>query len=339
MDDSSQITLMSVIPVFPESAPKPKLLDQVRRLIRTKHYSLQTERAYVFWIRRYVLFHRKRHPADMGKVEIEAFLSHLATDKHVAASTQNQALSALLLLYRDVLGVQLPWLDGLTRAKKPKRLPVVLTREEVDRLLAQIEGTVGLFMQLLYGTGMRISECCTLRVTDVDFARRVITVRHGKGGKDRVTVLPERVVEPLKQHLVRVKAVHQSELRQGRGDVELPFALARKYPRAAYQWTWQYVFPAGGLSTDPRSGALRRHHIDQKRLQRYFQNALARAQIERRATPHTLRHCFATGLLEAGYDIRTVQELLGHKDVATTQIYTHVLNRGGLAVRSPLDMP
>jgi integron integrase len=256
----------------------------------------------------------------------------------VAASTQNQALSALLLLYRDVLGIQLPWLDGLTRAKKPKRFPVVLTRDEVDRLLVQLEGTVGLFMRLLYGTGMRIMECSKLRVMDVDFSRHVITVRQGKGGKDRVTMLPERLALPLKKHLVRVKAVHQSDLREGRGDVELPYALARKYPRAAYQWTWQYIFPASGLSKDPRSGVLRRHHIDDTRLQRQFQRALARAQIEKRATPHSLRHGFATHLLETGYDIRTVQELLGHKDVATTQIYTHVLNRGGLAVRSPLDM-
>ncbi|GAC1659300.1 MAG: integron integrase [Acidobacteriaceae bacterium] len=337
MEMSTQTDSPPVIPILPECPPKPKLLDQVQRLIRAKHYSLRTERAYLFWIRRYILFHGKRHPASMGKAEVEAFLSHLATDKHVAASTQNQALSALLLLYRNVLEVQLPWLDGLTRAKKPRRLPVVLTTEEVGRLLAQMEGTVGLFMRLLYGTGMRIMECCRLRVTDVDFARNEITVRHGKGGKDRVTMLPVRVSIEMKEHLVRVKAIHQLELKAGRGDVELPNALARKYPRAAYQWPWQYVFPARGLSKDPRSGAIRRHHIDETRLQRHFQSALARAQIGKRATPHSLRHSFATHLLEAGYDLRTIQELLGHKDVSTTQIYTHVLNRGGRGVRSPLD--
>jgi integron integrase len=325
------------IPILSESPPKPKLLDQVRALIRTRHYSLRTERAYVFWIKRYIYFHHKRHPAEMGKAEVEVFLSHLASSKHVAASTQNQALSALLLLYRHILGVELPWLDGLTRAKKPKCLPVVLTRDEVIRLLGQLEGTVSLFMRLLYGTGMRIMECSKLRVMDVDFKRNEITVRHGKGGKDRITMLPESLATPLREHLIRVKAIHQSELREGRGDVELPHALARKHPRAACQWPWQYVFPASGLSKDPRSGVIRRHHIDDTRLQRHFQRALIRAGIEKRATPHTLRHAFATHLLESGYDIRTVQELLGHSDVSTTMIYTHVLSRGGKGVRSPLD--
>lgn len=316
----------------------PKLLDRVRNRIRIAHYSRRTEQIYVGWIRRYILFHNKRHPATMGKTELETYLSWLAVERRVSASTQNQALSALLFLYKEVLRIDVPWLVDVVRAKRPVHLPVVLTRNELDRLFAQMEGTVGLFMRLLYGSGMRIMECSKLRVMDVDFARHVITVRQGKGGKDRITVLPDGLVVPLKEHLVRVKALHESDLRYGRGDVELPFALAGKYPRAARQWAWQYVFPARGLSTDPRSGARRRHHIHEKRLQRDFQLAMVRARIEKRATPHSLRHAFATRLLETGYDIRTVQELLGHKDVATTQIYTHVLNRGGISVRSPLDM-
>jgi integron integrase len=328
---------MSVNTSPAECAQQPKLLDRVRSLIRIKHYSLRTERIYIFWIRRFICFHGKRHAQEMGKREVQAFLSHLATAHEVAASTQNQALAALLFLYKEVLDIKLPWLDSVVRAKRPKRLPVVLTQGEVDRLLTQSEGTVGLFLRLLYGTGMRIMECATLRVKDVDFAARSVTIRAGRGAKDRVTMLPERLIEALRLHLRLVRTVHVEELAAGRGDVELPFALERKYPKAPFQWIWQYVFPARGLSTCPRTGIVRRHHIDETMIQRHFRKALHAAKIFKHATPHTLRHAFATHLLEAGYDIRTVQELLGHADVNTTMIYTHVLNRGGRGVRSPLD--
>ena len=320
--------------------PQPaKLLQQVRALLRTKHYSIRTERIYVFWIRRFILFHGKRHPNLMGKPEVEEFLSHLANALKVAASTQNQALAALLFLYRQILQVTLPWLDGIVRAKRPKKLPVVLTHDEVDRLLDHCEGTAGLFLRLLYGTGMRISEAASLRVMDIDFDARQIFVRQGKGAKDRLTVLPDDLIEPLRHHLQAVRVAHDAELAAERGDVELPFALARKYPGAAFEWRWQYVFPARAVSTCPRTGQLRRHHIDEKLIQRTFRKACRLAGEDKPATPHTLRHAFATHLLEAGYDIRTVQELLGHADVSTTMIYTHVLNRGGLGVRSPLDRP
>jgi integron integrase len=328
---------LPVSTILAESAHEPKLLDRVRTLIRAKHYSIRTERIYVFWIKRFICFHGKRHPESMGKAEVEAFLSHLATAGDVAASTQNQALAALLFLYKEILQIRLPWLDSVVRAKRPKKLPVVLTKDEVDRLLAQSDGTVGLFLRLLYGTGMRIMECATLRIKDIDFGARSIIIRAGKGGKDRVTVLPESVIEGLGLHLQHVRAVHDEELVAGRGDVELPFALERKFPRAAFQWPWQYVFPARGLSRCPRTGVIRRHHIDETMIQRHFRRALLAARIAKPATPHTLRHAFATHLLETGYDIRTVQELLGHSDVATTMIYTHVLNRGGRGVRSPLD--
>jgi integron integrase len=333
----SVITALPVNTILAESAQPRKLLDRVRALIRTKHYSIRTERIYIFWIMRFICFHGRRHPESMGKAEVEAFLSHLATAGGVAASTQNQALAALLFLYKEILQIKLPWLDSVVRAKRPKKLPVVLTKDEVERLLAQSDGTVGLFLRLLYGTGMRIMECATLRVKDIDFGARSITVRAGKGAKDRVTVLPEGVIDDLRLHLQRVRAVHDQELAAGRGDVELPFALERKHPRAAFQWPWQYVFPARGLSACPRTGVIRRHHIDETLIQRHFRRALLAAMIAKPATPHTLRHAFATHLLEAGYDIRTVQELLGHSDVATTMIYTHVLNRGGRGVRSPLD--
>lgn len=322
----------------PTSLAKPKLLDQVRDRIRTKHYSLRTEQAYLGWIRRFILFHGKRHPAELGAPEVEAFLSHLAVDGQVAAATQNQALAALLFLYREVLNQPLPWLDNLTRAKRPARLPVGLTVTEVQLLLARMEGTVGLAARLLYGTGMRLMECVRLRVKDVDFAARQITVRDGKGGKDRVTVLPDALIAPLQAHLAQVKALHEADLRAGFGDVYLPFALERKYPDAGRSWAWQYVFPARGLSVDPRSGKTRRHHMDEKAIQRAMKQALHNTGISKPASPHTLRHSFATHLLQSGYDIRTVQELLGHKDVSTTMIYTHVLNRGARGVQSPLDM-
>ena len=273
----------------------------------------------------------------MGAAEVEAFLSDLAVRKNVSASTQNQALAALLFLYKQVLKLDLPWLGEVVRAKKPSRLPVVLSLAEVQQILAQLDGEVGLVANLLYGSGMRLMEVMRLRVKDIDFTRREILVRDGKGMKDRVTVLPLCLIERLKQHLVLVRARHNAELKEGRGDVYLPFALERKYPNGPWDWRWQYVFPAAGLSVDPRSGKVRRHHLDEKRVQRAFKAAIKRTGIVKLATPHTLRHSFATHLLESGQDIRTVQELLGHADVKTTMIYTHVLNRGGLAVLSPLD--
>jgi len=316
---------------------KPRLLDQLRDQIRLKHYSIRTERVYCEWVKQFIRFHNYRHPEEMGAAEVEAFLSDLAVRRNVAASTQNQALAALLFLYKQVLKLDLPWLGEVVRAKKPVRLPVVLTVAEVQQVLAHLQGELWLAGSLLYGSGMRLMEVLRLRVKDVDFARYEILVRDGKGMKDRVTLLPQRLFTPLKQHLQTVHAVHQQELAAGRGDVYLPFALAKKYPKAPTDWAWQYVFPAAGLSVDPRSGVVRRHHLDEKRLQRAFKGAIQTAGIHKLATPHTLRHSFATHLLESGQDIRTVQELLGHADVKTTQIYTHVLNRGGLGVISPLD--
>ncbi|MBP8172297.1 MAG: integron integrase [Pseudomonas sp.] len=316
---------------------KPRLLDQLRDQIRLKHYSIRTERVYCEWVKQFIRFHNYRHPEEMGAAEVEAFLSDLAVHRNVAASTQNQALAALLFLYKQVLKLDLPWLGEVVRAKKPVRLPVVLTVTEVQQVLVQLQGELWLAASLLYGSGMRLMEVLRLRVKDVDFARHEILVRDGKGMKDRVTLLPQRLFTPLKQHLQTVRAAHQQELAAGRGDVYLPFALAKKYPKAPTDWAWQYVFPAAGLSVDPRSGAVRRHHVDEKRLQRAFKAAIRAAEIHKLATPHTLRHSFATHLLESGQDIRTVQELLGHADVKTTQIYTHVLNRGGLGVISPLD--
>ncbi len=316
---------------------KPRLLDQLRDQIRLKHYSIRTERVYCEWVKQFIRFHNYRHPEEMGAAEVEAFLSDLAVHRNVAASTQNQALAALLFLYKQVLKLDLPWLGEVVRAKKPVRLPVVLTVTEVQQVLVQLQGELWLAASLLYGSGMRLMEVLRLRVKDVDFARHEILVRDGKGMKDRVTLLPQRLFTPLKQHLQTVRAAHQQELAAGRGDVYLPFALAKKYPKAPTDWAWQYVFPAAGLSVDPRSGAVRRHHVDEKRLQRAFKAAIRAAENHKLATPHTLRHSFATHLLESGQDIRTVQELLGHADVKTTQIYTHVLNRGGLGVISPLD--
>lgn len=316
---------------------QPGLLETMRDELRKRHYSIRTEEAYLQWVRRYIQFHGRRHPAGMGAPELEAFLTHLAVGRNVAASTQNQALSAILFLYRDVLGQQLPWLDGVTRAKKPQRLPVVLTQDEVQRVLSGLEGTHGLMVLLLYGSGLRLMECVRLRVKDLDFARGEIVVREAKGNKDRVTMLPRLVVQPLQRHLQRVKLLHEEDVLAGHGNVWLPHALAVKKPTAPKEWGWQYVFPSSRLSLDPCSNAVRRHHVDEKALQRAIKKALAKAEIVKPATTHTLRHSFATHLLENGYDIRTVQELLGHADVATTQIYTHVLNRGGLGVRSPLD--
>lgn len=317
--------------------PSPKLLDQVRGKIRLKHYSIRTEQSYLDWIKRFILFHGKRHPKDMGPQDVEAFLTHLAVQGKVAASTQNQAKSALLFLYKEVLGIDLPWLDNVERAKAPKRLPVVLTRAEVHAVLTRLEGAHWLVASLLYGTGLRIMEAVRLRVKDVDFARHEILVRDGKGFKDRVTMLPATLSAPLKAHLQRVKALHRQDLEAGFGAVYLPYALDKKYPSAGRDWAWQYVFPSANLSVDPRSSETRRHHIQDQAVQRAVKQAVRDAGLSKPATPHTFRHSFATHLLEGGYDIRTVQELLGHSDVSTTMIYTHVLNRGGKGVRSPLD--
>ncbi len=316
---------------------QPKLLDRVRASLRLRHYSLHTERTYLQWIKRFILFHRKRHPEEMGKPEIEQFLTHLAVQRQVAASTQNQALNAIVYLYHQVLGREIGDLENVVRAKRPRRLPVVLTREAVRNLLANLQGHHWLMAQLLYGGGLRLMECVRLRVQDLDLDYRQILVRDGKGQKDRVTLLPKIVLPVLQQHLEKVRRIHRQDLHLGFGSVYLPHALDRKYPAAAKAWAWQYVFPAAKRSTDPRSGAVRRHHVGGQSLQRAVKRAIHAAGIDKQASCHTLRHSFATHLLEDGYDIRTVQELLGHKDVNTTMIYTHVLNSGARAVISPAD--
>ncbi len=319
------------------TAREPRLLDQLRDRIRFRHYSLRTERTYEHWIRRFIAFHGMRHPRGMGGEEVTAFLSALATQRNVAASTQNQALSAILFLYREVLAVDLPWLHEIHKAKKPRRLPTVLTHDEVRALLAQLEGTHGLMARLLYGTGMRLMEGVRLRVKDVDLERAEVIVRHGKGGRDRVTVLPRAIVAPLREHLAGVRARFLADRERGLPPVELPYAYGRKNPNAGRMWGWQWVFPAQELSIDPRTGIKRRHHVYEQGLQRAIARAASRGGIEKPVSTHTLRHSFATHLMQVGYDIRTVQELLGHKDVSTTMIYTHVLNRGGRGVVSPLD--
>jgi integron integrase len=325
-------------PVSIEKAPAaPKLLDQVRARIRVKHYSIRTETQYVQWVKRYIYFHDKRHPRDLGAPEVEAFLTDLAVVGKVSASTQNQALAALLFLYREVLGIELPWLNDVTRAKPSRRLPVVLTQAEVRAVLERMDGVYGLMGRLLYGTGMRLMECVRLRVKDVDFGRNEILIREGKGGKDRVTMLPAALAQPLVDHLQRRRLIYDDDVAAGLAAVWLPDALARKYPNAATEWGWQYVFCSGSHSADPRGGQLRRQHVDEKLLQRAMKKAVMAAHLAKPATPHTLRHSFATHLLESGQDIRTVQELLGHADVSTTMIYTHVLNKGGRGVISPLD--
>ena len=319
------------------SAPRPRLLEQVRERLRVLHYSYRTEAQYVQWIKRFILFHDKRHPSGMGAPEVESFLTHLAVQGRVAAPTQNQAKAAILFLYKQVLGQELDWLDGVTHAKASTHLPVVLTLEEVRAVMSRLTGTNWLIASLLYGAGLRLMEAERLRIKDVEFSRRELVVREGKGGKDRVTMLPDRLVEPLRNHLVSVKRIHEADLEAGHGEVYLPFALERKYPQAGRQWGWQYVFPSHRLSLDPRANQVRRHHIDEKGVQRAMKEAVRDAGVVKPATPHTLRHSFATHLLQAGHDIRTVQELLGHRDVATTMVYTHVLNRGGRGVLSPLD--
>jgi len=315
-----------------------RLLEQVREAVRTRHYSLRTEEAYIRWAREYILFFDKRHPAEMGAKEVSAFLSHLAVERNVAASTQNQALSALLFLYREVLALPIGWVDDVERAKRPKRLPVVFTREEVRAVLSHLRAEMWLMASLLYGSGLRLMECVRLRVKDVDFAQLQIVVREGKGDKDRITVLPASLVQPLEKQLERAKALHEMDVSEGFGRVHLPYALARKYPNADWEWGWQYVFPARQRSLDPRMGREQRHHVAETALQKAVRSAVRSAGIAKPGSCHTLRHSFATHLLEAGYDIRTIQELLGHADVATTMIYTHVLNRGGKGVKSPLEL-
>ena len=325
-------------PTGSASAPAgPRLMDQVHNAIRRRYFSPRTEEAYRYWIRQYIYFNDKRHPAELGEPELTAFLNHLATKRKVAAATQNQALSALLFLYKHVLGRELAWLDGLQRASRPVRLPTVLTRSEVGSLLGQLTETRWLMASLLYGSGLRVLECLRLRIKDIDLSYRQILVRDGKGEKDRVTMLPGKLIEPIRAHLERVRVLHANDLREGYGETHLPYALARKYPRAGREWHWQYVFPSKNRSLDPEDRVIRRHHLDESVPQRAVKEAARAGGITKHVSCHTLRHSFATHLLESGYDIRTVQELLGHSDVSTTMIYTHVLNKGARGVKSPLD--
>jgi integron integrase len=324
-------------PPDPAAPQPPRLLDQLRLRLRTLHYSLRTEEAYLGWCRRYILFHGKRHPAGLGAPEVGAFLSHLAAERNVSASTQNQAKAALLFLYKELLGVDLPWLAEVSHARRTPRLPVVLTSREAKALLDQLQGTTWLVAALLYGTGMRVLEGLRLRVKDVEFERREIIVRQGKGAEDRVTVLPENLILPLREQIEHARRLHRADLALGLGEVWLPDALAVKYRHAGRAWGWQYVFPSPSLSIDPRTGARRRHHLLEQTVQKAVAGAARRAGIDKPCTPHVLRHSFATHLLQSGHDIRTVQELLGHADVSTTMVYTHVLNKGGRGVLSPLD--
>jgi integron integrase len=355
---------MSSVAIVRETSPasKPKkLLDEIREVLRVKHYSIRTEEVYCQWIERYIRFHKMRHPREMGEAEMAQFLTHLAAEGNVAASTQNQALSALLFLYKQVLKQEIGWIEQVERAKRPVRMPVVLTREEVKRVFAFLQGRERLMASLLYGSGLRLMECVRLRVKDVDFSRPQIVVRDGKGAKDRITMLPERLAQPLQRHLAVVKAQFELDLANGFAGVFLPHALDRKYPNAATEWAWQWVFPSSRLSRNPRAAVsgdegvegsersdethntgseqkLMRHHVAETLLQNAVKKAVRASGITKPASCHTFRHSFATHLLENGYDIRTVQELLGHKDVSTTQIYTHVLNRPGIGIRSPMDM-
>ncbi len=314
-----------------------KLLAQVRNVIRRKHYSIRTEQAYLQWIKRFILYHNKKHPSEMGSNEIEQFLTYLAVELNVAASTQNQALNALAFLYKQVLDTELERMRNITRAKCPQNLPTVFSQQEIMRILPRLKGMSGLANKLLYGSGMRAMECLRLRVKDLDFDRKQITIRQGKGGKDRVTVLPPSLIIPLKEQLKAGRILHKKDLANGHGEVYLPHALARKYPQAAKEWSWQYLFFAQTTSEDPRTGKVRRHHLHESTLNRELKRAKTQAEIHKHASCHALRHSFATHLLEAAYDIRTVQELLGHSDIRTTMIYTHVLQMGASGVRSPLE--
>ena len=322
------------LPSFPKGK---KLLEQVRDVIRVKHYSLRTEKTYIDWIRRYILFHNKRHPEDMGAAEIQAFITHLATERTVSASTQNQALSAVMFLYRHVLQKEIDLPPELIRAQKSKTLPVVLTHQEAMSVIGKMTGVPQLMAKILYGSGLRLAECLRLCVKDIDFGNHQIIVRDGKGGDDRSTILPESLIRELEIHLKTVKAIHQKDLKDGFGETSLPYALAKKYPSAAKEWMWQYVFPASVRSIDPVSKKTKRHHVDPSVLQKAIRQSAQLVGITKPVTPHTFRHSFATHLLQSGYDIRTIQELLGHQDVKTTMSYTHVLQRGDLAVKSPLD--
>jgi integron integrase len=343
MPNNAPLTPSNASP--PEKSPRPegsskgkKLLDQYSEFLRNRHYSLRTEKTYIGWVRHYILYHNKRHPREMGVVEINEFITHLVNQKNVSASTQNQAISAILFLYRNVLQIELDE-QGLTpiRPTRPKRVPTVLSRQEAKQVITQMDSIYKIMTQIMYGSGLRLMEVMRLRVKDLDFANRQIIVRDGKGENDRITMFPDVLLEPLRVHLRQVKAQHEMDLKLGFGSVYLPYALERKYPNAGREFAWQYVFPAPNLSLDPVSGLQQRHHLNESNLQKAVKQAARLARIDKPVTPHAFRHSFATHLLENGYDIRTVQELLGHKDVKTTMIYTHVLNRGGLAVKSPLD--
>ncbi len=316
---------------------KPKLLDQIREVIKLKHFSIRTEETYVHWIKRFIIFHNKRHPLEMGQEQIREFLSYLVNKQNVARSTQNLALQSILFLYREVLNKEITHIDNIERPKKEARVPIVFTREEVNSILSNMHSTPHLMASLLYGSGLRLMECIRLRVKDIDFESNYILVREGKGEKDRVTILPEKLKQPLQRHLMKVKILHEEDLESGFGEVYLPYALERKYPNASKEWGWQYVFPSIRLSIDPYSGKKRRHHISEKVLQKRVKEAIKKSGIAKNGSCHTFRHSFATHLLENGYDIRTIQQLLGHSDVTTTMIYTHVVNRGGHGVWSPLD--
>ncbi len=316
----------------------PKLLEQMKNTLRRKHYAYRTEKSYIDWARRYILFHNKRHPQEMGVPEIESYLTYLAVERSVSASTQNQALAGIIFLYTQVLKIEInPKEINASRAKRSQNLPVVLSKEEAHKTINLMVGTHKLMAQILYGGGLRLMEVMRLRTKDIDFANQKIIIRSGKGDKDRITMLPEKIIKPLQNHLFRVQEEHKLHLKNGNGSVYLPNALAYKYPNAKNEWQWQWVFPSKNISTDPRSGETRRHHLSASSLQRAVRKAGKLSGINKRISPHTFRHSFATHLLENGYDIRTVQELLGHKNVQTTMIYTHVLNRGGIYVRSPLD--
>ncbi|MBI4852430.1 MAG: integron integrase [Acidobacteria bacterium] len=316
---------------------KPKLLDQIKEVMKLKHFSNRTEETYIHWIKRFIIFHKKRHPLEMGQEEIREFLSYLATQLNVARATQNLALQSILFLYREVLNKEIAHIDNIERAKKEAKVPIVFTRQEVSKILSNMKPTTSLMASLLYGSGLRLMECVRLRVKDLDFGSNIIVVREGKGEKDRVTVLPEKLRKALEHHLVKVKLLHEEDLAAGFGEVYLPYALERKYPNANKEWGWQYVFPSVRLSVDSRSGKKRRHHICEKVLQQNVKEAIKQAGIAKNGSCHTFRHSFATHLLADGYDIRTIQQLLGHNDVSTTMIYTHVVNLGGHGVWSPLD--
>ena len=319
------------------NAKPPKLLDQVREVLRTKHYSYRTEQTYIEWIRRFILFHQKRHPKDMGADEVQTYITYLANERNIAASTQNQALSAIVFLYKYVLQKEMIFPSDIIRPSKPERLPTVLSHAEAMSVIGHLNGVPQLIAKLLYGSGLRIMECMRLRVKDLDFENHQLIVRAGKGENDRATILPDSLIPTLKAHLETVRTIHQMDLKAGYGEVSLPYALARKHPGASKEFAWQYVFPASARSVDPVSKRTQRHHLDVSVAQKAIRQAALLAKIDKPVSPHTFRHSFATHLLQSGYDIRTVQELLGHKDVKTTMIYTHVLQRGGLAVKSPLD--